>query len=105
MSSLPLPLLRRHPARRAVSFLAAFALMWAGFAHAAHVHRVDSARGVDTHLQCLLCLHIDRGAGPPELPHVSEPLLAGGARVLAPTASPASQQQPRRYDARGPPRV
>jgi hypothetical protein len=105
MSSSPLPLLRRHPARRTVSILAALALMWAGFALAAHVHRVDSARGVDTHPQCLLCLHIDRGAAPPELPRISEALLAGGSRVLPPTASTDSQQQPRPYDARGPPRV
>jgi hypothetical protein len=105
MSSLPPSMLRRQPVRRTVSILAAFALLWAGFAHAAHYHRFDGARSADTHLQCLLCLHVDRWAAPPELPRIGAPLLMGETPLLAPAASGYSQRDPRSYDARGPPRV
>jgi hypothetical protein len=91
--------------RRAVSLLAAFALMWAGFAYAAHYHRAESAGSTDTHLTCLLCLHVDRAAGPAELPQASAPLLTGGTLILARSTSFNSQQTPRSYDARGPPQL
>jgi hypothetical protein len=103
MSSLPPSMLRRKPVRRAVGILAALALAWAGFAQAAHYHRFDSARNVDTHLQCLLCLHIDRWAGPPELPQAGAPLLVGETRIVPEATSLYRQRNSRPYDARGPP--
>jgi hypothetical protein len=91
--------------RRAVCVLAAFALMLAAFAQAAHYHKTDSARGTDTHLQCQLCLHLDRWAGPPELPKASAPVFGLSTPIRSRTTSVTCQENPRCYDARGPPLV
>ncbi len=105
MTSGPLNSLRRRPLRRSVALLAAVALLLAGFAQAAHYHKDQPARGVQTHLQCLLCLHADRWAGPPVPALARTPGLAASTLV-----APLSTAHPDRthvvlYDARGPPRI
>ena len=105
MSFAPLTVLRRRPTRRLCSLLATLALLFAGFAEAAHVHKNDTARSADTHLQCLLCLHADRSAGPPSLPQVGTPALTACALVGASETADPGRIAARCYDARGPPRV
>ncbi len=105
MMTAPLDRLRRRPLRRNVALLAAFAVLFAGFAQAAHYHKNEPARGVQTHLQCLLCLHADRWAGPPSPAQARTPQLGTGGIVV-----PAAAARPDRagvvlYDARGPPPV
>jgi hypothetical protein len=111
VSFAPLTVLRRRPTRRLFSLLATLALLFAGFAQAAHVHQAahvnkgDTARTADTHLQCLLCLHVDRSAGPPELPQVGTPALTASTLVHTSEAPNLHRFTPRCYDARGPPLV
>jgi len=105
MSFAPLTVLRRRPTRRLYSLLATLALLFAGFAQAAHFHKNDTARTADTHLQCLLCLHADRSAGPPPLPQVGAPALTASTLVCACETANPGRIAPRSYDARGPPRV
>src|ERR1700691_1037984 len=82
MSFAPLDTLRRRPTRRAVNVLAAAALFLAGFVQAAHYHKNETARSAQTHLQCLLCLHVDRWAGAPELPKSAPPAVATRAPIV-----------------------
>ena len=105
MSYAPFSTLQRRPVRRMVAALATCALLLAGFAQAAHYHRPDSARSADTHLQCLLCLHVDRWVGPPALPQASSPTLSGGALVVSPIEGRSGHDVLDGYDARGPPLV
>jgi hypothetical protein len=104
MTRLSLHSLRRPLLRQSLALLATVALLLSGLAQAAHFHRSDTARGAETHLQCLLCLHADRWAGPPDLPKAAAPSLTAIALVVFLTISAASCRFPRRYDARGPPR-
>ena len=85
--------------------LAVVALFLAGLAQAAHFHKNDPTRGSETHLQCLLCLHADRWAGPPELPGLGAPILTGGPIVVVVAASRLTVHSSHNYDARGPPTV
>ena len=111
MSFAPLTALRRRPARRLFSLLATLALLFAGFAQAAHIHKDhpghigNPARSADTHLQCLLCLHADRSAGPPQLPQVATPALTASTLICTSDAPNPDRFTPRCYDARGPPLV
>jgi len=105
MSFAPLNTLRRRPTRRAVTVLAAVALFLAGFAQAAHFHKNDTARSPETHLQCLLCLHVDRWAGAPELPKSALPAVTAHALIVAHAVSFDSVGCSHCYDARGPPLV
>jgi hypothetical protein len=95
--------MRRWRLRRLVALVAVFALFGAGLAQAAHFHKNEGARGPDTHLQCLLCVHADRWAGPLELPQHTRPTLTLLA-LIAPLAA-AELYLPRTalYDIRGPP--
>ncbi|MFI4868212.1 MAG: hypothetical protein ACHQDD_02530 [Steroidobacterales bacterium] len=97
--------LRRSPLRRLIALIAVFAVLGAGLAQAAHFHKNEGARGAETHLQCLLCVHADRWAGPPELPQHTGPTLAVST-VIAPLAV-AGPSRPHAgfYDARGPPLI
>jgi hypothetical protein len=99
----PLNSMRRCPLRRLVALVAVCAVFVGGLAQAAHFHKNESARGADTHLQCLLCAHADRWAGPPELPHQCGPTLALLSLVVPPTASQPSRTRAGFYDIRGPP--
>ncbi len=94
--------MRRCPLRRLVALVAVCAVFVGGLAQAAHFHKNESARGA-THLQCLLCAHADRWAGPPELPHQCGPTLALLSLVVPPTASQPSRTRAGFYDIRGPP--
>jgi len=96
---------RRCSPRRCIAVLAALAVFGAGIAQAAHFHKHEPAHGNDLHLQCLLCMHADRAAGPPELP--AAPRLAPLRSIasvplttLCPTGVCAGL-----YQARGPPTV
>lgn len=95
--------MRRWPLRRLIALVAVCALFGASLAQAAHFHKNESARGAETHLQCLLCVHADRGAGPPELPQHTGPTLAL-LMLIAPLGA-AAPGRPRAvfYDIRGPP--
>jgi hypothetical protein len=97
--------LRRRPLRRLVALVAVFAVFIGGLAHAAHFHKNESAHSAETHLQCLLCMHADRWAGPPELPQHTGPTLTL-SRVVTPLAAEQPIYLPAGfYDARGPPLI
>lgn len=105
MSATPLNTLRRRSVRRGVALLAAVAVFVAGLAQAAHFHKDEFSRGAETHLQCLLCLHADRWAGPPTLPSAPKTSSTVLARLVI-VQTPAPTELPRAdYDARGPPRA
>jgi len=95
--------MRCWPLRRLIALVAVFALFGGGLAQAAHFHKNEGARGAETHLQCLLCVHADRWAGPPVLPQHTGPTLAL-LTLIAPLAA-AEPSRPRAafYDIRGPP--
>jgi hypothetical protein len=105
MSFTPLSTLRRRPTRRAVTVLAAVALFLAGFVQAAHYHKDETARSAQTHLQCLLCLHVDRWAGAPEPPKSAAPVATAHAPIVVHPVSFESVNCFHCYDARGPPLV
>jgi hypothetical protein len=69
--TLSLRILLTHAVRRRIALLAALALCAGGIAQAAHFHKSEPLRGADLHLQCLLCVHADRTAGPPVMPRVA----------------------------------
>jgi hypothetical protein len=88
-----------------VALIAVFAVFGGGLAQAAHYHKNEGVRGAETHLQCQLCMHADRWAGPPELPQHNGPSLAVST-VIAPHTTAARSQPPAGfYDARGPPLI
>ena len=97
--------LRHWPLRRLIALLAVFALFGAGLAQAAHFHKNEGAGGAQTHLQCLLCVHADRWAGPPELPQHIAPVLVARALTAPLTAAEPSTPCAGFYDARGPPLI
>jgi hypothetical protein len=97
--------LRRWHLRRLVALIAVLAVFGAALAQAAHVHKNEGLRGAETHLQCQLCMHADRWAGPPELPqqHGAPPVVSS---VIAPLTTAAHRLPPAGfYDARGPPLI
>jgi hypothetical protein len=101
----PLSVLRRWRLRQLVALIAVFAVFGAGLAQAAHFHKHEGLRGAETHLQCQLCMHADRWAGPPALPQQQGPILAVSA-VIAPLSTAAhSWPSAGFYDARGPPLI
>lgn len=104
-STGPLNRLRRWPLRRLIALLAVFAVFGAGLAQAAHFHKNEGARGAETHLQCLLCVHADRWAGTPELPQHTAPVLALSAVVAPLSAAQPGKSRAGFYDARGPPLI
>lgn len=95
--------LRRPLLRQSLALLATVALLIAGMAQAAHFHKDDSNRGVDTHLQCLLCLHVDRWAGPPQLPQAVARSLTFIALLVVFATGIVFCRVPRHYEPRGPP--
>jgi hypothetical protein len=90
--------MRRWPLRRLSALIAVFAVFGGGLAQAAHFHKNEGARGAETHLQCLLCVHADRWAGPPELPKHTGVIAALSVRE-------PSRIHAGFYDIRGPPPV
>jgi hypothetical protein len=103
MLSNPLIALRRPPRLRAIAWGAALALLLAGFAQASHFHKDERAHATTTHLQCLLCLHVDRWGGPPDPPRPAPPTLGLLAPIVTVAASIAGREIPHAYHARGPP--
>jgi hypothetical protein len=101
----PLNRMRRWPLRRLIALIAVFAVFGGGLAQAAHFHKNEGARGAETHLQCLLCVHADRWAGPPELPSHTGPTLALSTAIAAPSVREPSRPRAGFYDIRGPPLV
>jgi hypothetical protein len=97
--------LRRSPLRRLIALVAVFAVFGGGLAQAAHFHRNEGARGAETHLQCLLCVHADRWAGAPELAKQTGPVLTVSTVIAPLTAVSASRPRAGFYDARGPPLI
>ena len=97
--------LRRWPLRRLIALIAVFAVFGGGLAQAAHFHKNEGLHGAETHLQCLLCVHADRWAGPPELPQHTGPTLAVSTLIAPLVTAALSRQRAGFYDARGPPLV
>jgi hypothetical protein len=104
-SIAPLSSLRRWSLRRLIALLAVLSVFGAGLAQAAHFHKNDSGRGAETHLQCLLCMHADRWAGPPALPQHTGPTLAVSTLIAPLTTAAPARQRAGFYDARGPPLI
>jgi hypothetical protein len=101
----PLNRMRRWPLRRLIALVAVFAVFGGGVAQAAHFHKNEAGRGAETHLQCLLCVHGDRWAGPPELPQQTGPTLAISTIIAPLTAAAPNRPRAGFYDIRGPPLV
>jgi hypothetical protein len=97
--------LRRRPLRRFIALVAAFAVFTGGLAQASHFHKNESTRGAETHLQCLLCMHADRWAGPPELPQHTGPTLAISTLIAPLITAEPGRLNAGFYDARGPPLI
>jgi hypothetical protein len=97
--------LRRWPLRRLIALIAVFAVFGGGLAQAAHFHKNEGTRGAETHLQCLLCVHADRWAGPPELPQQAGPALAISTVIAPLSAAQPGRSRAGSYDARGPPLI
>jgi hypothetical protein len=97
--------MRRWPLRRLIALVAVFAVFGGGLAQAAHFHKNEGARGAETHLQCLLCVHADRWAGPPELPQHAGPTLAVSTVIVPLTATAPTAARVAFYHARGPPLI
>ena len=104
-TATPLLRLRRWHLRRLVALLAVLAVFGAGLAQAAHFHKNEGLRGAETHLQCQLCMHADRWAGPPELPQQQGPTLAVSSVIAPLTTTAHSRPAAGFYDARGPPLI
>lgn len=106
MNTVPsLNSLRRWPLRRLIALIAVFAVFGGGLAQAAHFHKNEGMHGAETHLQCLLCVHADRWAGPPELPQQTGPVLAISSIIAPLTTAALSRRRAGFYDARGPPLI
>jgi hypothetical protein len=101
----PLNRMRRWPLRRLIALVAVFAVFGGGLAQAAHFHKNEGGRGAETHLQCLLCVHADRWAGPPELPQHTGPSLAASTVIVPLTAAAPTAARIAFYHARGPPLI
>lgn len=88
--------------RRIILFLA-FAVMFAGFAQAAHYHKGDPGRR-STYVHCVLCLFAAGGATPPSGARAMPPraLCFCSDRCSVNDAGPLSSEAAL-YDARGPP--
>src|SRR3984957_6168097 len=84
---------------------AGLAVCGAGLAQAAHFHKNEGLRGAETHLQCQLCMHADRWAGPPELPQQQGPTLAISSVIAPLTTTAHGRPAVGFYDARGPPLI
>jgi hypothetical protein len=97
--------MRRWPLRRFIALVAVFAVFGGGLAQAAHFHKNEGARGAETHLQCLLCVHADRWGGPPELPQLSGPTLAASSIIVSLIVAAPTAARTTFYDARGPPLI
>jgi hypothetical protein len=97
--------IRRWPQHRLIALIAVLAVFGGGLAQAAHFHKNEGARGADTHLQCLLCVHADRWAGAPELPKHAGPTLALSTVIAPPSVREPSRPRAGFYDIRGPPLV
>ena len=104
-TATPLLRLRGWHLRRLVALLAVLAVFGAGLAQAAHFHKNEGLRGAETHLQCQLCMHADRWAGPPELPQQQGPTLAVSSVIAPLTTTAHSRSAAGFYDARGPPLI
>jgi hypothetical protein len=97
--------LRRWHLRRLVALIAVLAVFGAGLAQAAHVHKNEGLRGAGAHLQCQLCMHGDRWAGPPELPQQHGPPPVVSSVIALPTTAAHRLPPAGFYDARGPPPI
>jgi hypothetical protein len=104
-TATPLTRLRRWHLRRLIALIAVFAVFGAGLAQAAHFHKNEGLRGAETHLQCQLCMHADRWAGPPELPQQTGPTLRVSSIIAPLTVAAPSRPHASFYDARGPPLI
>jgi hypothetical protein len=97
--------LRHWPARRLIALIAVLAVFGGGLAQAAHFHKNEGLHGAETHLQCLLCVHADRWAGPPELPQHIGPTFAVSTLIAPLVTTAVSRRRAGFYDARGPPLI
>ena len=81
-----------------------FAVIIGGIAHAAHFHKEEPGRYDRAHVDCLLCMYLAGGAGPPDvfIPGVVFPAFfeSPSQQTFAPKGVAAAP-----YEARGPPRV
>lgn len=101
--SPPLRSLSPRPRRRIVVTLV-LAILFAGFAQAAHFHKDElSGHPTQADLHCLLCLYAAGSAAPPAI--LTRP-AAPAARFARPnlvSITPVLRTAPAAYDARGPP--
>lgn len=95
--------LRQPQLRGRFTALLACAVFVAGIAHAAHFHKIEPGHAHDLHLSCLLCLHADRAAPPPQLPAPPRVVPARCIRTISRAALCPAGSIVRRYFARAPP--
>ena len=103
-AALSLKPLRQRSFSRALVTLMAVAVFLSSLAQAAHFHKAEAGRGVETHLQCLLCMHADRMAPPPVFAHAPTHFSVI-ARILQPVRVSFRGTLLRGFNARGPPLI
>jgi hypothetical protein len=89
--------------RRRIALLLAFAVLFAGFAQAAHYHEGDLAQS-NSHVHCLLCLFATSSATPPPTARALPPPAPRFCSNRCSVTDPGSlSSEATLYDARGPP--
>ena len=102
MRVLSPPRFRPRPLRRIALAMAA-AILFAGIAQAAHIHKDELAGGA-TDVHCLLCLFAASTAGPPAIVQPARPVAARYCNYRLPcSCAPPPSHLPVPYEARGPP--
>jgi hypothetical protein len=89
-----------------VALAMAFAVLFAGFAQAAHFHKDDLGQRIDAHSQCLWCAYSAGAATPPALTRPAPIAFEYRSLLIGlNVVSWADQLNAASYEARGPPRV
>lgn len=105
MSLFPRTLLSSGPRRRIVLALV-LAIVFAGFAQAAHFHKDELAgHESQTDIHCLLCLYAAGSAGPPAATARVAAPLPRYARAVLVCQLPSVRRDASAYQARAPPAV
>lgn len=90
--------------RRRIALVLVLAILFAGFAQAAHFHKDELAgHESQTDIHCLLCLYAASTAGPPALAVRAAPPAPRYGRACHVLALPDFRSNPAPYEARGPP--
>lgn len=79
-------------------------MLFAGIAHASHLHKPDAVHGNDA-VHCGLCVQFDRLASAPSSPQLTSPPPVFSWAFEPTHVALPSGLVPHLYEARGPPRI